>query len=165
MKMKPDTATTIDLGFAKLINLNFDEAAELLGKVEKSDPKLRHIRPWRFAALLGTKQLAEAQKQYAADLARVKTESEDAVWNDWLVGLLAGKTSPELLLAEAGRDPKKKVGRTTEAHFFLGMQREIRGDLKTATQHYEKALMSKRTDLAAYRGALVALDRAQKAQK
>lgn len=164
MKLAPNTATQVDLGFANLINLQFKDCADQLRQAQEKDPALRHIQPWRFAAMVGSKQADAARQEYAANLARVKTNSRDTVWADWLVAIVAGEIQPSRLLAAANTDPTKRVGRTTEAHFFLGLVSELKGDLKTATTHYRKSIATKRSDLAAYRGALVALDRAQRAK-
>ncbi len=164
MKLAPNTATQIDLGFANLINLQFKAAAELLGEAQKADPALRHIHPWRFAAMIGARQTDAARKQHAASLARVKTNSADTAWADWLVAILAGDIQQPRLLAAANADPKKRLGRITEAYFFLGLRSEIEGELKTAAAHYRKSIATRRADLAAYRGALIGLDRTSQAK-
>ena len=164
MKLAPNTATQIDLGFANLINLQFKASAELLDEAQKADPALRHIQPWRYAAMIGAKQADDARRQYAASLARVKTNAADTAWADWIVAILAGDIQEPRFLAAANVDPAKRLGRTTEAYFFLGLRSEIEGDLKTAAAHYRKSIATKRADLAAYRGALIGLDRTSRAK-
>ncbi|MFK7821400.1 MAG: tetratricopeptide repeat protein [Planctomycetaceae bacterium] len=158
-KLRPDTATHVDLGFAQVMNRDFKAGADLLAKAQRSDPALQHIRPWRFAALIGQKNKAAGTKEFAADIARTKANSKDCVWSDWLCGLLAGAIDRQKLLQIANSDPQKKVGRLTEANFFLGFRAEMSGDVATAKQYYQQSLTGKRVDLAAYRGALIGLDR------
>ena len=161
VRLRADAVTFVDLGFAQLINRNYDAAAKSLEEAEKLDPAMQHVHPWRFAAMTGLKQKAEAIEQYAAPIARVKTE-KDAKWSDQLVGYLSDTISTDALMKVAGAIPDKKVGRMTEANFFLGVRSEMRGDLIAAAKYYKQSLLSKRKDLAAYRGALVGLERTTK---
>jgi Tfp pilus assembly protein PilF len=158
-KLLPDTATHVDLGFAQLMNRGFKAADELLANAQKREPSLQHIRPWRFAALVGQKKGEDAIKEYAADIARAKANSKDCAWSDWLCGFMAGAINSQKLLQIANSDPAKKVGRLTEANFFLGLQSEMKGDIPNARRFYQQSLTGKREDLAAYRGALIGLER------
>ena len=79
-----------------------------------------------------------------------------------MVGYLSDTISTDALMKVAGAIPDKKVGRMTEANFFLGVRSEMRGDLIAAAKYYKQSLLSKRKDLAAYRGALVGLERTTK---
>ena len=161
-QLRADAAVYIDLGFAKLMNRDYKDSGEILKKVQEMDPSLQHIRPWRFASLLGTKQKEAAVKEYAADLARVKANAKDAAWNDWLCGLMAEVIDAQKLMQVASSDPEKRTGRTTEANFFLGLQAELKSITAAASKYYKQALAGDRKDLAAYRAALVGLDRTMK---
>ena len=161
-QLRADAAVYIDLGFAKLMNRDYKDSGEILKKVQEMDPSLQHIRPWRFASLLGTKQKEAAVKEYAADLARVKANAKDAAWNDWLCGLMAEVIDAQKLMQVASSDPEKRTGRTTEANFFLGLQAELKSNTAAASKYYKQALAGDRKDLAAYRAALVGLDRTMK---
>lgn len=163
MALRADVSVHIDLGFAKLMNGSYKEAAELLGKAQEMEPGLQHVRPWRLAALLATGTREPALKEYAAAIARVKANAKDCAWSDWLCGFLSDSIDSARLLQIASSDPEKKTGRLTEANFFLGLRAEMGKDAAVAFKAYKQSLAGGRKDLAAYRGALIGAERTKSA--
>lgn len=158
-KLADDEATNVDLGFARIINREYNQGAAILGKVRKDNAKAVHILPWRFAALVGDKQADAAKAEFTAAITRAESGADDCSWNDWLIAAVANAVPAKKLFDVAATDPKLKSGRLTEAHFFLGLKSEFGGDTGGARDHFVKAIALQQKNLAAYRGSLTMLVR------
>ncbi len=143
-----------ELGFALFFAGKTQEALAELDTVSELDPKLRFVLPWRYLAMLALGQKAQADAKFAADLAIPQAKRE---WPDQLLVYLGDKQSEQDLRKSINKDPKAADAQFCEAEFFIGQRKFVAGQKDAAKVHFAAALKSKATQLAAYRGAKLAV--------
>lgn len=143
-----------ELGFALYFAGKHTEALAEFDAAAQIDPKLRFVLPWRYLAMLALGQKAPADAKFAADLAIPKEKRE---WPDQVLVYLADKQSEQELRATINKDPKAADAQICEAEFFVGQRKLLAGQKDAAKVHFAAALKAKTTQLAAYRGAKLAV--------
>jgi tetratricopeptide (TPR) repeat protein len=164
LRLAPDEPRTLaDLGLSLYFANQLPEALASFEKAQSLDPSMRHLDAWRCVIMLQTGKAADVKK--LADAAAAK-DAMNRSWVDALVVYLGGNSSDDELLKSVNpADPLGSEAQLCEAHFYIGMNKKLKGDNAGAQEHFQKALDTQANRLSAYRGAQFALKKFDAAAK
>jgi Tfp pilus assembly protein PilF len=148
-------ALRADVGFAQFFAGRYEDALASFNSALEVDPQAEFLNPWRAAALLTLDRRDDAEREFAAIVAK---PNDQRTWYDVLTLLLLGKVNDnDVLSAISGADPRQEDGQKCEAFYFIGQRWLLEGKEEDAQTYFRQALESKSKHLSAYRGAQFAL--------
>ena len=146
-----------DLGFAKYFAGDLAGAEGEFSKALALDGKQRQLGPWLYLAMARQGKGDAARSRFASELGKAASQRD---WIDQLMQHVAGRTTPQQLIASAQvGDAKVKPAQTCEAQFFIGQLQEYGGQSDQARTHYQSAIATGQKQLSAFRGSQLALTR------
>jgi Tfp pilus assembly protein PilF len=148
-------ALRADVGFAQFFAGRHEDALASFQSALEVDPQAEFLNPWRAAALLTLDRREDAEREFAAIVAKPNAER---TWYDVLTLLLLGKVNDnDVLSAISGADPRQEDGQKCEAFYFIGQRWLLEGKEEDARTYFRQALESESKHLSAYRGAQFAV--------
>lgn len=146
-----------DLGFALYFVGNHTEARTEFEKAMSLNAAHRYLSPWLYLTMKKQGQEDAARSRFSSDLGKAASRQD---WVDHLLQYVAGRTTPQQLLASAAvGNEKTKAAQTCEARFFIGQVGELNGNSDGARTQYQAAIATGQRQLSAFRGSQLALTR------
>ena len=142
-----------DLGFARFFSRDFAGAFAAFDQATQIDADMmRYLSPWKVWSLVLSGKPDVIGDVVAPSQAKGDKERD---WIDEQVLFLYGKISEKELVDFIAKttDPKLKNAQLCEAYYFIAERRLQTGDKANATKFYEQSLITKESQLSAYRGA------------
>jgi tetratricopeptide (TPR) repeat protein len=158
IEIKPDLAVAYDnRGYLRYDSRDFKGALVDFRKEIELDSAndYAHFRVWLIRARLGEEKAATTELQtYLTDRANAKLDD----WTSEIGHFLAGQLpEPQLLAAAKNADHMKEAGQLCEAFFYAASKRLFAGENAMATDYFEKAIATDKTDYLEYASAVAEL--------
>ena len=156
VKLAPDNPVAhADLGYALFFVGRYAEALQEFDRAVELDQSRQYLNPWRYLAMARAGQAEEAREKFVP---LIEADESKRNWIDHLLTFLSGQIDAERLMKSVNRSkPEIESAQLCEAHFFIGQKLQMAGDLDAAADHFEQAVDTGAKQLAAYRGARLAL--------